>query len=57
MEELCRELEAELGAERQDAQRYRWIAANPRDNGFLEWLEPDQIDEYIDAALAAEGKL
>ena len=48
--------EAERDVLRRDAERYRWIAADPRNRGSLEWLEADEINAHIDAALQSRSE-
>ncbi len=45
-------LARKLAEAEKDAGRYRYIAADPRNRGSLEWLDATEIDAHIDSALA-----
>ena len=40
----------------EDAKRFRWLAADPGGRCSLEWLDPDEIREYLDKAIPDEQR-
>jgi hypothetical protein len=47
-------IKAEVEALRKDAERYRWLREMPQFFGWDADYRPDEIDEQVDAALAAK---
>lgn len=50
------EAAAEIERSRKDAERYRWLRANPTWMGWDADFRPDEIDREIDSAMPQESR-